>query len=545
MTILLRPVATPAPLVHVEIDVDVPTSDLGAWRMNGGSVDRIGHASARDSKGDIGVQPRARSVGPAIDLTFDRPPTGPVHVAYDVLAGDDAPDDPLGLYVVDDRFRGAGDTLLALPEAVEDATLAVTLRIDPEPLRAPSAASSLGVGTVRRTRTRPRALRYATFLAGSLGAGEFDAVEGHDEGVWLGYTAFDPRPVVAELAQVRTGFAELFKADLPYPPWTYLFLSQTRPIGSFTTTPRAASTLVQVGPSETWSAPLRLSIAQQLVRPWVGGELRIAAERGKDAEAYWFSEGVARYVATRLLARLALLSPNEWHDAITGELAVLATSPDRALGNADLAALAQKGDAIARATLAARGAVYAARESAALRGRTKGEKGIESEILALMQQARERVPGGQATQSAVTPATWVSALSKDDPDAGKNFDGVVIKGTLASLPPNALGPCFRAGTGEYVAFDAGFDVEGTKATKDGKVVGLRAGGPAAKAGLKEGDLLASMQGREGDAGVPLKLVLTRGGEKVALTYAPKGARGQGQTWTRVPGVSDDRCGDPP
>ena len=404
------------------------------------------------------------------------------------------------------------------------------------------------MGNVRRIKTRPRALRYATFLVGSLGAAEFDAIEGHDEGTWLGYTAFDPRPAIAELAQIRTGFGELFKADVPLPPWTYLFVSQSRPIGSFTTTPRAASTLVQVGPSEAWGAPLRLSIAQQLVRPWVGGELRIATEPGKEAEGYWFSEGVARYVATHLLARLALLTPAEWREAIAGELSVLATSPHRALGNVELAALAMKGDGVARATLAARGALYAAREAAALRARSKGDKGdkgIQSVILGFMHEAREKVPSGQATQSAVSPATWVEAIAKDDPDAAKTFDAIVVKGSAVALQPDALGPCFRAGVGEYVAFDPGFDVEATKVSKEGKVVGVREGGPAAKAGLKEGDVLESMHAREGDADVPVKIVVTRAGQKVSLSYSPRGAHGRGQTWTRVKGVPDDRCGDLP
>jgi hypothetical protein len=31
---------------------------------------------------------------------------------------------------------------------------------------------------------------------------------------------------------------------------------------------------------------------------------------------------------------------------------------------------------------------------------------------------------------------------------------------------------------------------------------------------------------------------------VTLTYVPAGARGRGQTWTRVPGLPDDRCAAP-
>jgi C-terminal processing protease CtpA/Prc len=111
------------------------------------------------------------------------------------------------------------------------------------------------------------------------------------------------------------------------------------------------------------------------------------------------------------------------------------------------------------------------------------------------------------------------------------------------LPPGALGPCFRAGAGEYVAYDPGCDVEATQTSSDARVVGVRDGGPAAKAGLLNGDVVESMTMRNGDVEVPVKLVVGRAGAHVTIAYAPKGARGRGQTWSRVRGVADERCGD--
>jgi hypothetical protein len=53
-----------------------------------------------------------------------------------------------------------------------------------------------------------------------------------------------------------------------------------------------------------------------------------------------------------------------------------------------------------------------------------------------------------------------------------------------------------------------------------------------------------MVAREDDANVPVKLVVTRGGQKVNITYSPRGAHGRGQTWTRVKGVAEEKCGEP-
>jgi hypothetical protein len=547
LSVLVRPVASPSPLVHVELAFDPQGAnvkgDQTTWRLAGGAAERVQHATAHDAGGDVAVTVRAHGQGPAVDLLLARAPSGAVRLAYDVLAGDDAPDDPIGILVQEDRFRGAGEKLVALPEALDDATLPVLLRIDGEPLRADKAASSLGVGAVRRETIRARALRYTSFLAGSLGAQVIDAVEGHDEGAWLGYTAFDPRPAVAELAQIRTGFAELFKAQgmLPGPPWTYLVVSRARPIGSFSTTPRFESTLLQVGPSEAWTGALRLSMAQQLARRWIGDAIRFTPQQGHEWELGWFNDGVARYAATLLLARLGFLDPKEWREAIAGELSVLATSPHASKSNAELAALAPR-DPVARATMMARGALYAARESAVIQARSKGARRLENVLVDLLKQAQN--DQNQST-AALPSSAWLDALSKDDPDAAKSFDAIIMKGGGVELPKDALGPCFRAGAGEYAAFDPGFDLDATRIDKDGKVVGVREGGPAAKAGLKDGDVLESMSAREDDASVPVKMIVTRAGQKVSLTYVPRGAHGRGQTWTRVKGIPDDKCGDPP
>jgi predicted metalloprotease with PDZ domain len=190
----------------------------------------------------------------------------------------------------------------------------------------------------------------------------------------------------------------------------------------------------------------------------------------------------------------------------------------------------------------ARGALYATRESAVLEARSKGSRRLENVLGDLLKQAQNEK--NDATV-ALPASAWLEVLGKDDPDAAKSFDAIVTKGGPVTLPAGALGPCFRAGMGEYVAFDAGFDVESTRIEKDGKVVGVRDGGPAAKAGLENGDVLESMSGREDDATVPVKIVVTRGGQKVSLSYVPRGVHGRGQTWTRVKGVADDKCGEPP
>ncbi len=542
MTLVLRPAVSPA-RVHVEVTFALPGGGPATWRIARGAPDHVTHATGHDAAGELGVQVTAGS--PGVELRLDRASKGPVTVAYDVLAGADAPDDPLGVLVLDDRFRGAGESLVALPAGAEqiDVPKNTLVRIEGEALRAPGAASSVGVGAARRTIVPPWSLRGMSFLAGSLGVEVIDdPAAGHDEGAWLGYTAFDPRPTVAEIAQIRSSLRELLKSDVDPLAYDYLFVAQTRPLGSFTTTPRWRSILLQLGPSEPWGAGLRLSVAQQLARRWIGGSLVVADHPGREnasegASGWWFTEGVSRYVAMLDLAHIGLLTPDELRDAVSGELSVTATSPHRALDNAHLAELAPR-DEVARATLMARGALYALAEAAALRKRSKGQHSLADVLRVLLRQAEG------LKQREVPLSVWLDAVGKNDPDAARTFEAIVTRGEPIVLPADALGPCFRAATGEYTAFDPGFDLAATQASPTSTVSGVRADGPAAKAGLKDGDVIETMQSRDGDATVPIKLAVQRAGAKVTLSYLPRGPHGKGQLWSRVK-MPDDRCGDPP
>ena len=231
------------------------------------------------------------------------------------------------------------------------------MRIDGEPLRASGAASSFGVGAMRRASVPARALQVAGFVAGSIGVQVIDdPAGGHDEGAWLGYTAFDPRPVIAELAEVRSSLREMLKGDRQWPSTT-LLVSQTRPLGSFTTTPRWSGALLQVSPAEPWAAGLRVSMAQQLARPWIGGLLRLAAEPGpRSGEAALVRRGGR---ALRRDDRPGAPRPARAQRAARRRLRASSRSwqrPRTARSTTHTCRPLADGDPVARATLMARGA---------------------------------------------------------------------------------------------------------------------------------------------------------------------------------------------
>jgi hypothetical protein len=529
----VQPRVDPSRSVHVEIEL-ASNAPLGRFQLLRGTPEGLTHVALADAHGAIEGKVTADAEGIVLDPV--RAPSGVVHLSYDVAANVDSPFDALAERVQDDRFVGSGEGLLLLPEGLDEEVLPIELLLDGGPLRAPNAASTWGLGALRRTNGRPRVLRHLAFVVGSLGGAVFDTAGEHDESAWLGYTAFDPRPAAAEVAQIRSAMAELFH-DHEQGPEALLFVTQTRPLGSYSTTPRSGGVLVQLGPSEPWSAAMRVSIAQQLVRPWIGGQLWIGTrDVQKRAESYWFSEGVARFVVTRLLARLGLVKPDEVRDALAGETAVILSSHHRGETNAALATRAATDD-IARAHLVARGALYAARVNALVRDKSKGASSLDSMILDLLAQARK---SGQALPLTAWTNALEAAVGAKEHEA---FARMVGHGDEVTLPKGVLGHCYRAGTGDYVAFDLGFDVGATRLGKTGEVVALEPKGPAARVGLQGGDVVVEADYRDGHSEVPVTLTVKRGDATVHLKYAPKGESHPGPTWTRIPGLTDDQCGD--
>lgn len=525
--IRLRPEIGPP--ARVQVDLAITFDGQAPEELAGVQVEPR-HVVAGDDRGAMPVTLR----GAAVRLA--RPPVGTLHVHYDVAAEATASALPLATVVQEDRFRAAGERVLLLPTtplsaARPRAPVDVQLDIDGSALKLARAASTMGLGLSETRSIRPEGLLHTTFIGGSLYSAEFDA-EARDEAAWLGYTAFDPRPASAELAQIRTAIGEFFRSELP--PFTTLIVSQARPLGSFSTHGRSGGVLALVGPAQPWDAALRLSITEQIVHGWIGGEIRLAAASEIEARANaWFTDGVTRFVAMRFLARLGLLSADDVAILVAGELSAVTTSPHR---GASAATLASDPRPTARAELTARGALAALRIHRLLRDKSKGARSFDDLLLVLA--ARAKAAGGPL------PVTAFRELLAAElgPAEVAIFTATVQEGRPLTLPPRALGPCFRDGTTEYVAFDLGFDEAQTLAATPHVVRGLRPDGPAARAGVHADDELMAL---DEPSGKDVILTVRRGGKDEEIRYRPEGSRAHGPSWTRIEGMPATKCGDVP
>lgn len=529
--ITLSPEASPKPLVRVTVVARPDDAPLAAWTSDR-AIDLAAPPQAFDAGGSISVT--VTPPGQPTRATLDRAPSGVTRLVYAVRGDLPAFPDPPAIAVDPDRFEGAGEALLILPSALEGKGLRAVVRIETDEIGAAElvgAASSFGHGSRVETTARGADLREGFFLAGLLGRGTFRAPEGNDEAAWLGYTAFDPRPVFADMAGVRTSLRQIFGAP-DGDKLTFLFLSDSRPAGSFVVTRRARSVVTRIGVQEPWTAPVRIAVAAAVVHGWIGSRLWVGpAEPSREAEAYWFTEGVTRHLARDLLFRYGLISPADAAAEVEGLASLLATEGVATLSNQELA----KKPRGAVPVLVARGALYALRVDALLRAKTGKKRTLDNVLRELYQEA--------ATKKAALPASaWVDLVVKDlgEPERAVFRDAIEL-GKPFDLPDGALGPCFRRVTRTYVGFDIGFDEEASRRGSPRKLTGLVRGGPAEKVGLREGDEIVTIQVGARSPSAPVRVTIGRGDGTKTFEYRPEGRRGKGAGFERKKDVSDDAC----
>lgn len=527
----LAPESQPAPVVHVTVTVRPDDLPLTTW-MAKTALQLAANPTATDARGNVPLSVSTAATGTTV--TLERPTDGVLRLAYDVKADLPAFPNPPSIAVDPDRFEGAGQAMILVPAPLAEKSLRAVIRIETDDVGTAElvgAASSFGHGSKVEASVRGSDLQLGFYMAGLMGRASFRAPEGNDDAAWLGYTAFDPRPAFADMTSLRTALRQTFRSP-DTDKLTLLILSDSRPANSFSVTRRPRSVVARVGVQEPWTAPLRIAVATSVVHGWIGSRLWIGPDDAEhEAEAYWFTEGIARHFARDLLFRYGLISATEAAADVEGLAAILATSPAASLTNAELG----KKPRGALPVLIARGALYALRVDALLRSRKEKKSSLERVLADLYQKASQE-------KKALPVSSWIDLLVSQ---LGENeravFRDVIESGKPVTLPDNAMGPCFKRVNRTYEGFDIGFDEEASNASKPRKVKGLVKGGPAEKAGLVEGDSIASISVGARSPNDDVIVSVQRGEEIKSFKYKPKGKSGKGPGFDRKKDVSDDAC----
>ena len=540
LLVRLRPQPSPTPRLGVEI----VAQGLGAreWQL-----DALVAADLRDLKIDDDAGPvpfTTRREGVALHLTLARAPRGPLRLVYELHSEpvvDLPPDVPaaLTLRVESSRVLVSGEALLLLPSDAPAEPVALRLELVPtgEVVR---LVSSLGVEPGTPARARLGDLRHALFLAGTTGHALLRSPAGDDDFAWTGDPAFDLRWAAAETAGTRTAVDAYFGATPEeIVRFTALFsvdFDLAGPAGA-QVHPRGSGLYMALTPGARWNAAARLAVTQGLVHRWIGGRLRLQGGADEPPHAHdWFADGFARFVAREVLFDLGTLSLEDYADEVNSHIAELATSPLRTASISELAAAATRGDGDARALMVARGASYATRIDAKIRAKHRGARKLRALLRELVAEARQQKLGALPLQ------TFTARLRGELDEAEVAvFERTVLAGAPIVLPADALGPCFTRHARSHVRFELGFDEAASRAETPGHVRGLRPGGPAARAGVREGERMLALDFLAGDPTSPVQLTLERDGHERIVAYRPVGATARGDAWQRRPGVDEARC----
>jgi predicted metalloprotease with PDZ domain len=184
-----------------------------------------------------------------------------------------------------------------------------------------------------------------------------------------------------------------------------------------------------------------------------------------------------------------------------------------------------------------RGALYFAQLNGIIRHKSAGKRSIDDLVRIMVRKGRNDEP--------ITDDTWFDILRANIGEEAVTLTRSMLNGGLVLPDSDAYGPCFRRLSTKMRRFEMGFTVTRKPAGTPVEVRGVIAGSEAAKAGIRNGDLvvlpLITSEGPRRDPAAMITARVTRDGKAFAVTWAPRGEAVEGYQWERVAGIADSAC----
>ena len=425
--------------------------------------------------------------------------------------------------ITDDHFHTTGDTALAWPAWMEDATPrthSFAWRGFAE--AGWTVACSHGLQQdrllVRRTLSD---FRRAGFYAGRSLRTATRRVGGGDVALAIGGTAWAFRDEeLLDLAVRVIGAQREFFAD-PGPPLYVITLLPTArlPEGSFSlggtglTDSFALFVMDGIGlpPGSDERRRVARLLAHEHFHSWNGGLLK---PRDPEQLAYWFSEGFTEFYAGRLLLASGLITPAQRVDGLNEMLSGYWASPVRNVPNERIRE-AFWSDADVQRLPYQRGELAAILVDDAIRRTHDGRASLDD----LMREMVAEAGAGGAEYDTEAVLARIARWAGEDTAAAVR--ALVVDGADAVLPPGTWAPWVEVTTKESHEYELGFDREASFAS--GLVTGVREGSAAWEAGVRDGQHVRglSMPGRDPEA--PVTLTIRDDDGERALSWRPAGA----------------------
>jgi predicted metalloprotease with PDZ domain len=257
-------------------------------------------------------------------------------------------------------------------------------------------------------------------------------------------------------------------------------------------------------------------LAHEYFHTWNPARLGGMAQGAQEPSSYWFSEGFTDFYKRRLLLRVGLYSLADfvanWNMALTE----YAGSPFRLAPNSEIVTRPWDGNDMHDLPYL-RGSIMAARWDRELRRKSRGRHGLDDVMLAMRADAARL-----GDKSPIAPDLFIEMAERFGLDVHADVENVIEQGKQALLPDNAFGQCITIATKRVPKFDSGFDLTATS-RNGGTVVGLEPGGPADRAGMKEGMRIGIYGAPGNDSQKPLAYTyLKADGSEGRIVFKPEG-----------------------
>jgi predicted metalloprotease with PDZ domain len=280
-------------------------------------------------------------------------------------------------------------------------------------------------------------------------------------------------------------------------------------------------------------------IAHENLHTWISRRIGGFPAQDDDLEA-WLNEGFTEAYTARILLEAGLWTPAQFVADWNHALVRYGASPARGESNTRILADRHRDPDIEWLPYD-RGRILAVLWDRKLRNVSHGRVGLDDVMRAqVLRAAMNDAKGDAVSADALLPIVvrQVSGM-----DLSTDIASYVDRGDLPVLPENAFGPCVKVVQVTRPAFDHGFDFLAT-VKAHGRLTGLETGGPAERAGLREGDRLHFDEVYSNDSTLALSYgVDNADGTRRQVSYKPEGPRSvtlQQLEW--VPASNpDDRC----
>jgi predicted metalloprotease with PDZ domain len=251
-------------------------------------------------------------------------------------------------------------------------------------------------------------------------------------------------------------------------------------------------------------------LSHEMFHEWNGHAMRTA---GPEGGMKWFSEGFTDFFADRFSRDVGFLSPELYLGRVNDAIRQHYLSPVRNSTRDDVNRAYWSNPDMNRFPYY-QGYVIAAFLDGELQSASAKRFTIDSLLFAVYRKART---SGKLVDDTIFADAAPPALRGGIRDSIQSF---VVAGHTIPVTARAFGDCMDVRTEQLFPFDLGFDAPSS--TRDRIVRGVRAGGPADSAGLRDGMRLRGWSWFNGDPTKPAFVRITDGDTIRKIEWTPRG-----------------------